>query len=31
LKLEYIFIITYFEVGKLYELELGFKFEELAT
>jgi hypothetical protein len=33
LKLKYIFIVTCFEVGTLYELELGFKnlFEELAT
>jgi hypothetical protein len=32
-KLEYVFIITCFEVGTLYELELGFQklFEELAT
>lgn len=32
LKLKYIFIVTCFEVGTLYELELGFKnlFEELA-
>jgi hypothetical protein len=33
LKLEYVFIITCFEVGTLSKLELGFKnlFEELAT
>jgi hypothetical protein len=33
LKFEYVFIITYFEVGTLFKLELGFKnlFEELAT
>jgi hypothetical protein len=33
LKLEYVFIITCFEVGTLFELELGFKnlFEELAN